>query len=375
MDIFPFHACYPDLERIHSKDTFFSKVKEKYVDFKKDNFFKELPLEGLFINRIHTPHGSFTGLIGTIPLHEYTNGNILRHELTIASKEEKTARLLLKRQASIKPVLLSYSANTQISQILQSFMEENPIFHTIQLAASSETHEYWKIDQPNILHTLQRLFKEQVSKTYIADGHHRAATMKLLQERFQQKQIALDFGHLLVALFDSDQLKIYPFNRIVTILDRISPDTFLASLSEVATIEVMESPALPNEKYTFLFLLNKKWYQARWKSSLLSSTNNKSNLLDVQLLNDLVLEKIMGIKDVRTDKRIAYQEGTSGLSGLEAATDKNPNAIGFHLYPIPIEDFIHLSDQKQLLPPKSTYFMPRIKNGMLIKKAQIIKTF
>ncbi len=373
MDIFPFHAYYPDLDRIESKDTFFSKVKEKYVDFKKDNFFKKLPLEGLFINRIHTPNGTFTGLIGTIPVQEYTNGNILRHELTIASKKEKTAQLLLKRQASIKPILLAYPAVSQISQILQSYIAENPVFQKIHLPSSNEVQEYWKIDQPNILLALQKLFKEHVSKTYIADGHHRAATMQLLKERFQQKQIALDYGHILVALFDSNQLKIYPFNRIVKVLDRISPTAFLTALSEFATFKLVDSPSLPQKKFTFLFLLNKKWYQAQWKASLLTDKYNKSNLLDVQLLNDFVLDKILGITDVRTDTRISYQEGTSGLAGLEAATEKNPDTIGFQLYPIPVADFIHLSDQQQLLPPKSTYFMPRIKNGMLVKQAKFIK--
>ncbi len=373
MDIFPFQACYPDLDRIHSKDTFFSDVKEKYVDFQKGGFFKELPLNGLFINRIHTPNGTFTGLIGTIPVSEYTNGNILRHELTIASKEEKTAQLLLGRQANIKPVLLSYSAIPQINQILQSYIEQNPVFHKVHLTATSEIQEYWKIDQSSILDTLQKLFKEQVSKTYIADGHHRAATMRLLKDRFQQKQTSFDFGHILVALFDSNQLKIYPFNRVVRVLDRLTPEAFLTALSEYATIKLMAVPTSPKKKFTFMFFLNQKWYQARWKNALLSTKYNKSNLLDVQLLNDFVLEKIVGITDVRTDKRISYQEGTSGLIGIETAIMKNPETIGFQLYPIQIEAFINMSDQQQLLPPKSTYFMPRIKNGMLVKKAKFSK--
>lgn len=372
MDIFPFQACYPDLTQIESTDRFFSEVKEKYVAFKKEHLFKELPLEGLFINRIHTPNGSFTGLIGTIPVQEYTNGNILRHELTITSKKEKTAQLLLKRQASIKPVLLAYSAVPQITQLLQDYIAKNPVFQKIHLPTSEEVQEYWKIDQANILLTLQQLFKEQVAKTYIADGHHRAATMSLLKERFQQQQIALDFGHILVALFDSNQLKIYPFNRIVKVLDRLSPSTFLTALSEFANIQLLDRPTPPKEQFTFLFLLEKKWYQAQWKASLLADKYNKSKVLDVQLLNDFVLEKIIGITDVQTDKRIIYQEGTSGIAGLAATTEQHPDTIGFQLFPIPVADFIHLSDQQQLLPPKSTYFMPRIKNGMLIKQAKFI---
>jgi len=315
MDLFPFQACYPDLDQIHSKDTFFSDVKEKYIAFQKDNYFKELPTKGLFINRIHTPYGSFTGLIGTIPVREYTDGNILRHEQTITSKEEKTAQLLLTRQANIKPVLLAYPAITQINRILQSYIKQYSVFYSVHLEATNEIQEYWKIDQPDILFTLQKLFKEQVPKTYIADGHHRAATMQLLKERFQQQKTSLNFGHILVALFDSNQLKIYPFNRIVKISDPLSPDSFLKALSPFATIQRLETPAVPKEKFTFSFFLNKVWYQARWKSSFLSQ----------------------------------------------------------HLYPIQIKDFIIMSDQQRLLPPKSTYFMPRIKNGMLIKKAKFIK--
>ena len=373
MDLFPFHACYPDLDRIRSKDTFFSNVKEKYIEFQKDNYFKELTTKGFFINRIHTPYGSFTGLVGTIPVREYADGNILRHEQTITSKEEKTAQLLLARQANIKPVLLAYPVVVQINRILQSYIKQFPVFYSVHLANTNEIQEYWKIDQPDLLFTLQKLFKEQVSKIYIADGHHRVATMSLLKERFQQQKTSLNFGHILVALFDSNQLKIYPFNRIVQIVDPFSPDSFLKGLSKFATIQLLETPAMPKEKFTFSFFLNKVWYQARWKSSFLSQHYNKSNLLDVQVLNDFILKKILGIKDVRTDKRIIYEEGTSGLRGIEEVVHNNPKAIGFQLFPVQIEDFIKMSDQEQLLPPKSTYFMPRIKNGMVIKKAKFLK--
>ncbi len=371
MDIFPFQACYPDIDRIRSNDTFFSNVKEKYIDFQKAHFFKELSTEGLFINRIHTPNGSFTGLVGTIPVKEYSQGNILRHEMTIASKEEKTAQLLLERQANIKPVLLAYPAIPQINQILQSYIQQHPIFYSILLESSNELQEYWKIDQPDILLALQKIFKEQVPKAYIADGHHRVATMQLLQDQAQQQKTSLDFGHILVALFDSTQLKIYPFNRVIKVLDRLSPNDFLKTLSKFATLQLLEHPTMPKEKFTFTLFVNNKWYQARWKSSILSSHNNTSNLLDVQLLNDLVVEKIIGITDIRTDKRSIYLEGTSGLAGIEAAVHENPETIGFHLYPIQIEDFINRSDQQQLLPPKSTYFVPRIKTGMLVKKAKV----
>ena len=120
-------------------------------------------------------------------------------------------------------MLLAYPAIVKINQLLQSYIKLYPVFYSLHLGAINEIHEYWKIDQPDILFTLQKLFKEQVSKTYIADGHHRVATMLLLKERFEQKQIDLNFGHILVALFDSNQLKIYPFNRICLLYTSPSP--------------------------------------------------------------------------------------------------------------------------------------------------------
>ena len=368
MDIYPFRAWYPNLTRIQSPNFFFGNVKEKYVAFQKENYFTQLPASSLFITRIQSLHGTFTGLVAGLSVEEYTQGKVRKHEQTLAAKEKKVLALFLERQANIKPVLLAYPAVDAITQFLGTFIQSNPLFFEVKL--EDQVHEFWKIEQPEAIRHIQELFKTQVATTYIADGHHRASTMKIVQHQYQQKEITSNFGPILVALFDSKQLRIHEFNTIVKTLDRIESTTFIKELSYYGAIQPLKQAKKPTQKYTLSLFLNKQWYQFSWKEAIIQQFSKATAPLDVQLLNEIVLKRIIGIQDIRSDERVQYVEGTKGLNGLIESTKKDSQNVGFYLYPIQIPEFMVMADQGLLLPPKSTYFVPRIKNGMLVKRAE-----
>jgi len=194
--------------------------------------------------------------------------------------------------------------------------------------------------------------------------------MSLLNQQFAQQEEKGDFSQLMVSLFGADQLKIHAFNRVIEVFPNYTPATFLAKMASLCSIEKLNAPRKPSKKHELVLFAANNWYALTWKKSVLSNTDASSGLLDVQVLNDQVLRGLLGIQDIRNDQRIKYVEGTKGWKGLQAATLESTNKVGFYLYPIQIEELMNLANQHILLPPKSTYFEPRIKNGLLIKKLQ-----
>lgn len=368
MNIHPFRAWYPKLEKIPSPDVFFGSLKEKYVAYREADFFKQLPEAAFFIYRILTKENSFIGLLVATPTAEYEAGNILKHEKTIARKEEKTKELILHRQAIVKPVLLTYPTVDQINQLLLHYTQNKAPLYSTFFEADQQTHQIWNITDSQVTKQFQDLFKKKVKTSYIADGHHRTTTMSLLKQQFAQQPAPGDFSQLMVSLFGADQLKIHAFNRVVEIGPNYTPVTFLKKMAALGTLKKLDAPRKPTKKHELVLFAANNWYALSWHKALLVNKDQLPSLLDVQILNEHVLKGILGVQDIRNDQRISYVEGTKGWKGLAAATLQNTNTVGFYLFPVKIEDLMAMADQRILLPPKSTYFEPRVKNGLLIKK-------
>ena len=194
--------------------------------------------------------------------------------------------------------------------------------------------------------------------------------MVLLNERLKDRQDIGNYNQLMVVLFGSDQLDLLEYNRVVEGLNETSPTIFMAKLANFFEIEILDTPEKPHQKHQITLLINREWYRLTWKKKVLKEYKEKEAILDVHLLNEKVLKGILNINDVRFDKRIDYVAGTKGLRGLEKATISNKNKIGFYLYPVKIDELMTLADRYQLLPPKSTYFEPRIKNGLVVKSLE-----
>ena len=170
------------------------------------------------------------------------------------------------------------------------------------------------------------------------------------------------------AWFASDQLDILDYNRVVEGVKKIGSSKLMAHLSKIFDIEVLDNPRKPTEKHEIVLYLRKSWYALRWRSHVLKEALSGAETLDTDLFNDLVINKIFGIIDVRTDTRINYVDGSKGLEGLQKVVAKKENdRVGFAFFPVTFEDLMRMADKGESLPPKSTYFEPRLKSGLLVR--------
>lgn len=363
MRIKPFQAIYPNFDIIASADSFFKTVKYDYRQYEKSGFFQKSPDEALYVYEIQSKDSAHRGIIATVDIKDYIEGNILKHENTLSTKEQSMMNLLLDRKAMIKPVLLAYPKQKSINSIISETIKNIPMY-AVRFEENNELHQVWKIDNNQHIQQLMEDFQE-VNKTYIADGHHRCSTSALLHKNAKSTHPNLNFSELLCLFFSFDQLVIHDYNRVVEILNEITPTAFMAEISAYCNIKRRVRPYRPKKKREMSLFINKEWYQLTWKKKVIRKYPDPDLTLDTTLVNDLILNKICGIEDVRSDKRITYVEGTKKSAGIRDACIKNEHRIGIGLYPVSTEEFINLSDKGKMLPPKSTWFEPRMKNGLL----------
>ncbi len=365
MRINPFQAVYPDFNYISSTDTFFSTVKEDYPEYKKSGFFQKNAHEALYIYQIATPDRNFTGLIACSDIDDYLSGKIKIHENTLDSKEQKQLNLLVGRKAMVKPVLLTYPEVKSISRLIQQIIKKEECFFSCNVPGEKQKHYIWEVADGQTIQKFQQLFNKDIHIAYIADGHHRSSATALLHKRFRKKK-KYRCDQLLTVFFPMTELEIHDYNRVVEALDDCTPTTFMARLSQVFNITPLRKPAKPKAKHELTFWIDKEWYRLTWRKSVLKEYRKKKVLLDATMLDEKVLCDILGVVDVRTDKRLTYVEGPKGLAGFRKELLKTSNRVGFCLYPIDISDIVQIADMRKTMPPKSTWFEPRIKNGMIV---------
>ncbi len=366
MQVRPFRAVYPRKKLITSPDSFFGKVKEEYPVFRDSGFFKQRKQDGMYIYRIDEARRSYTGLLLLSSMEDYEQGHIKVHEHTLAAKEQRQIQLLMHRRAVVKPVLLTYPAVEGIDKLLKKQMKEKDPFVHYYFEEEDEHHWVWEIKDEKTLARLQKFFEEQVPVAYIADGHHRTAAMSRLRRQAEEEGLSRCYDYLLTAFFPTGELDIFEFNRVVTEMDHLSPAGLMARLSALVDIEPLEEYQPPREKHEWLMLLQEEWFRLRWRPEVLEAHAGEEVVLDVSLLNELVLHDLLHVKDPRTDSRLKYVEGPRGIDVFEQIVQKSENRIGFVLHPVDIEDFLHIADAGKVLPPKSTWFEPRMRNGLLV---------
>jgi uncharacterized protein (DUF1015 family) len=363
MQILPFQALYLNPELVTSPDLFCEEAKFQFSEYKESGFYRKSPSDSLFVYQIKDKTKSTKGIIAALPVEEFLEGRIKKHEKTLNAKEQQQFQLFLKHEAVIKPVLLTYEPTQAINEIMAKTMTKAP-FLNIQFEKGGEEHTLWEISEGKDIEELCSAF-QNVPSTYIADGHHRTSTIAHMKDRMPEIRPSLGFKNLFCALFSSEDLLILEYNRVIDGLNDLSPATFMAKISHFFNIEVLKKDKSPKAKGIITMLLNKEWFRLTWKKEVLASHSPNGFFLDASVLNELVLDKILGISDVRTDPRVLYVEGTKGTDGIRKECNKGEERVGFALYPVAFEDMKHLSDQGETLPPKSTWFEPRMKSGLL----------
>lgn len=368
MIIRPFQAVYPNTDYIASNDSFFGSVKEEYVAYKKSGFFNKASQESVYIYHIKTTQRTHTGLLACADINEYLKGNIKKHENTLAATEQRQMYLMMNRKAVVKPVLLIHPRVKQLNDLFESYMNENDPFYTIHFEEEDQHHILWEVNDGNMIGKIQQLFEKRIPKTYIADGHHRSAASALLYSRIKKKKKVNPYENLLCAFFQEDQLEIYDYNRIVDASGDITLTHFMAKISQVFDIEILEKPSKPNRKFEVVMFLNKEWFLLKWKPRVLEKYKKQKIVLDASLLDEHVLKNVLGIKNVKTDTRIKYVSGTEGVKAIRTKTLKSESRVGFCLFPAQLSDLLTTADEGGVMPPKSTWFEPRMKNGLIVQE-------
>ena len=356
MKIYPFHAIRPQLDKVPHSNAFFDTVKFRYDEYVKEDLFEPTNAEAIYIYQIKTANNKkFLGLIACVDINEYINNNIKKHEKTIITNEELQTKLLQTRGAAIKPVLLTYPALNALDILMQDYIDLHRKYFVIELG--DEKHRFWQITEGLILKKIKEIF-EHLPKAYIADGHHRSASFAAIHAQNPTDKT----NKMLCAFFPDNQLKINAFHRVVKDLNGLSENAFLEQIRNVCHVKTLENPAFPTAKFELTMQFHDKWYQLTWKSDVLKHFAEGLIQLDVHLLNEKILKTILGIKNIRTDERVTYIEGTKSIDKEVLPSDK----VAFYLFPIAFADMKRIADDDGTMPPKSTFFAPRMKNGLII---------
>lgn len=311
----------------------------------------------LYLYRLRMGDHEQIGVAGTFSLDEYDADRIRKHERTRADKEDDRTRHMLALSAQTGPVFLTYRSSDAIDGLVARAAQAEPLCDFT--AEDGVAHTLWRLD-PEQSRRLADLFGE-VSLLYIADGHHRAASASRARRELRARPGGGGGPHdfFLGVVFPSDQVRILPYNRTVRNLGDRSPEQFLDALRAKLPVSADASPS-PARRGEASVYLDGRWYGIRLPR------DGASGALDVTLLQERVLEPLLGIRDVRTDERIEFVGGRRGTDALEKSVDEGRAAIAFSLHPVEIEDLFRIADANEIMPPKSTWFEPKLRDGLLI---------
>lgn len=330
--------------------------------------FAPLAKPSLFIYKLAVEGHEQTAVVCEIPIDHYDTGMVLKHENTRADKEDLLTDYLDVVGASSSPVCLAYEENPDINELMESTTRStSPLF---QFSAHDDVAQtLWQVNDKNSIRRFTELFSG-VGKTYLTDGHHRfAAGSRFAQQRRAQNpdySANDNFNYVLVALFSAQQLRILPFNRCIKDLAGMSVHQFIDRVSESFTIdEVERKDGTPTQRHEFGMYMDNTWYKLTLKSTP-DFHEDPVKSLDVTILQDKILKPILGITDVRTDDRLDYIAGDKELGGLEQRCEQGW-AVSFACYPTSIDELMQVADSGEVMPPKSTYFDPKMRSGIFLR--------
>ena len=311
---------------------------------------------------------SQTGIVACASIDDYKNGVIKKHENTREEKEQDRIRHVDTCNAQTGPIFLAYRSEPVIAGIMDAHRAQEPLYAFT--ADDGITHNVWRVSDAAEVAAIREAF-ERMNAIYIADGHHRAASA--VKVGFKRREEAgeytgdEEFNYFLSVLFPEDCLMILPYNRVVRDLNGLSREEFLAAVEKHFTIrEIGKEAYAPSEKATFGMFLDDTWYALAAKEELTAITDPVASL-DVSLLQDYLLGPVLGIGDPRVDKRIDFIGGIRGLAELERRVHSDMK-VAFAMYPTQISELFAVADAGLLMPPKSTWFEPKLRSGLFIHK-------
>ncbi|MCO8120596.1 DUF1015 domain-containing protein [Stieleria sp. TO1_6] len=359
------HVVRPDIDLPADTDPYadeiYAKAAENLQRFLRDKVLVQDENDGIFLYRQIMNGNSQIGVVCCCHVDDYENNLILKHEFTRPVKEDDRTRHVMTLGAHSGPVFLTYRDNASVDELVNQAIQADPLYDFT--ADDGVQHTVWKIDQADPYVSALT----QVPAFYVADGHHRAASAwragKARREANPGHTGEEEYNWFLTVLFPSTQLNILSYNRIIKDLNGMSPDEVRARLAEVGTLEKTSDPVPPSAG-SFCVYLDGQWWLLTIPADSIDQ-NDAINCLDVALLEKRVINPIFGIENVRTDPRIDFVGGIRGTKELERRVDSGDWAVAVSMYPTSIDQLMSVSDAGEVMPPKSTWFEPKLRSGLL----------
>lgn len=351
---------------LHSQPVY-DKAVENFRKFIEKGYLKQDASRNFYVYAQTWGEKTQYGIVGCAGVEDYLNGNIKKHELTRPDKEEDRMKHVRVVNANAEPVFFTYPAVQEIDAIVAAITRNVPEYDFV--ADDGFGHHFWVIDDKDTILTLEDLFSE-VPAFYVADGHHRTAAAALVGAEHKKNNPSHngqeEYNFFMAVVFPGNQLTIIDYNRVVKDLHGNNEEEFLAKLGKYFVLEKKgASEYKPGKLHEFSMYLHGEWYAMEAKSGTFND-NDPIGVLDVTILSNLVLDEILGIKNLRTDKRIDFVGGIRGLGELKRRVDSGEMAVAFALYPVSMQQLLDIADTGNIMPPKTTWFEPKLRSGLVV---------
>jgi len=370
------HINKPEVDMDVSVDvhdqSVYEKGRENLDRFQREGTLKQDSEEKLYVYKQVMGEHEQVGLVAAASVDAYEKNLIKKHEFTRPEKEDDRVNHMVALDAQVGPVFLTYKAHAEVDALIAKVLATDAEYDFE--AEDGTRHVFWVVEDATVSADIETAFAD-IKHLYIADGHHRSAAasrVKHLRQKYNLDHTGSEpYNYFLAVLFPDNQMQILDYNRIVKDLHGADSGTFLEELSTNFDIQKIDlQSAKPSSAREFALYLNKQWYKLKSNDNLTSQIDeaNPVSSLDVSILQDYVFTPLLDIVDQRTDKRVDFVGGIRGLAELERRVDTEDWAAAFALYPTSIESLMSIADAGEVMPPKSTWFEPKLKSGLVVHK-------
>lgn len=351
----------PEMVDVHSQQVYDIALENLNAFMQRDVLFKESK-PCYYIYQLIMDGRAQTGLVCVSSVDDYENGIIKKHEFTRPEKEQDRINHIKTTGAQTGNVFLAYRNQAAIDTLIEKWKTTKNAVYDFT-ADDGIQHTVWAVSDTDTIAQITNLFATEVPCTYIADGHHRAASAAKVRLALGDKATPAA-NYFLTTLFPSNQLAIMDYNRVVKDLNGYEAEAFLSALEQDFDIQKTDAAYKPDALHRFGLYMNRQWYALTAKPGTYNDADPIS-VLDVTILSNNILDKLLGIKDQRVDKRIDFVGGIRGMEALETRVDSGEMALAISLYPVTIDQLFNIADAGEVMPPKSTWFEPKLRDGLL----------
>ena len=371
-----YHIIKPEIDFPEGTDEHdprvYAKAAENFLAFQQKGWLVQDKKDCYYIYAQTMNGKTQYGLVVAAYVPDYMNGVIKKHELTRRDKEEDRMKHVRVNNANIEPVFFAYPENRDLEKIVEKYITQPPVYDFVALG-DGFGHSFWVIDDDSDIDAITKAFAAMPS-LYIADGHHRSAAAALVgAEKARQNPNHKgdeEYNYFMAVCFPANQLTIIDYNRVVKDLNGMTPEEFLVRLEKNFVVEEKGTkPYRPACLHNFSLYVGGKWYSLTAKSGTYDDSD-PIGVLDVTISSNLILDELLGIKDLRSDKRIDFVGGIRGLEELQRRVDSGEMKMALALYPVSMKQLMDIADTGNIMPPKTTWFEPKLRSGLFIHKLE-----